>query len=117
MTLTVSMHEEFAAMVPPVRLTVDDNAVAVGVPLQVFVRLGEDETTRPEGSESLTATPVRPTLFGFVILRVKVVLPFKGMVETANVFKSTGGAMTVRLADELFPVPPSVDVTGPAVFM
>lgn len=59
-TFTENVQEEDAAMVPPDKLTVPEPAVAVIVPLpQVPVRPLGVETTRPAGSVSLNATPLR----------------------------------------------------------
>lgn len=116
--LTVTVHEPLAAMVPPVRLTVVDPPVAVTVPLvHVVLALGVDETIKPVGSVSLTAMPVKPVLFGLVIFNVRTVLPFRGIEFAPKVFKSTGGETTVRFADDELPVPPSLEVTGPAVLV
>lgn len=117
-TLSEMLHDPLAAMVPPVRLMDVVPAVAVSDPLQPFLEFAGVEITSPVGSVSLTATPVRPAVvFGLVILSVSVVLPFNGMLGVAKVFNRTGGATTVRLADEELPVPPSLEVTGPALFV
>lgn len=107
----------FDAIVPPVRLIPVVPPTALTVPLQVLLTFGVAEITRPVGSVSLTATPVNPIPFGFVIFNVSVVLPFKGTVGAAKVLRSTGGAATFRFALDELPVPPSLDVIGPAVFV
>lgn len=110
------MQKLFAETVPPVRLTFDDPAVAVTVPLHVLLTFGDDATTIPVGKASATAMPVSGMPFEFVIFSVSVVFPFRGIVAAPNVLSSTGGDTTVRFADDEFPVPPSVEVIGPAVF-
>src|SRR5260221_5588948 len=45
------------------------------------------------------------------MVKVKLVDPFSGMLPAPNALMITGGATTVMLAFEVFPVPPSVDVT------
>lgn len=116
-TLNEIVQNVFAARVPPVKLIDVVPATAVTEPPHVLLVLGVDEITRPVGSVSLTASPLSVMLFALVIFSVSVVLPPIGTVDTAKLFKSTGGAATVRLALEELPVPPSFDVTGPAVFV
>src|SRR5262249_19616356 len=57
-TFTDTEQEPLAAMVPPLRLTEEDPATAVAVPLQVLLRLGGVAITRPAGRLSMNATPV-----------------------------------------------------------
>src|SRR5664279_6294683 len=58
-TLTLKVHEEFAASVPPVRLTLFEAATAVMVPApHVPMRPFGVETTRPAGNVSVKPTPV-----------------------------------------------------------
>src|SRR5258708_29379522 len=45
------------------------------------------------------------------MVKVKLVEPFNGMLAAPNALMITGGATTVILALEVFPVPPSVEVT------
>src|SRR5258706_3027424 len=47
------------------------------------------------------------------MVKVKLVEPFSGMLAAPNALMITGGATTVILALEVFPVPPSVDFTCP----
>src|SRR5260370_35144507 len=65
-----------------------------------------------EGSVSLNATPVRMVeVLGLLTVNVSVVVPLSGMRPTANALLMVGGATTVMLTLEVFPVPPSVEVT------
>ena len=94
-----------------------DPATAVAVPPQALVRpLGVD-TTSPAGSVSVNATPVSATVFaaGLVTLKVSVVVPLSGIVVGLNALAIEGGATTLRLAEAVPPVPPSVEVTAPVV--
>ena len=60
----------------------------------------------------MNATPVKavPEL-GFVIAKVKEVVPLGAIVPTPNVFVMEGGEKTVNVAVEVFPVPPLVELT------
>jgi hypothetical protein len=44
-------------------------------------------------------------------VKVSDVEPFSGMLAAPNALIITGGVSTVTLAFEVFPVPPSVEVT------
>lgn len=114
--LKVMVQKLFAGTVPPVRLIPVVPAFAVNVPPQPLTTPGVDETTRPVGNVSLNATPVSERPLVLVILNDKVVLPPSGIEGERNVFRMLGGETTVKLALDELPVPPSVDVTGPAVF-
>src|SRR5437660_424305 len=91
-------------------------AVAVTVPPHVLVTLGVFDTTRvalPEppliGSVSLKATPLRSAAalaFGLLIVKVTVLVPFRGMLVGLNALLTVGGATTVKFAEAVFPVPP-----------
>jgi hypothetical protein len=118
-TLSETVHEALAASVPAVRLTEPDPAVAVVVPPQVLVRPLGVATTRPAGRVSVNATPVRPVpAFGFVMVKVSEVVPFRAMLDPPNALVMVGGlAATVRLALAVFPVPPSVEFTVTLLFL
>ena len=111
--MTLKLHEPLAAIVAPDRLTVPPAATAVIVPPpHVPDRPLGVATTNPTGSESVNATPVKavPEL-GFVIAKVKEVVPLGAMVPTPNVLVMEGGDITVKVAVEVFPVPPLVELT------
>lgn len=113
-TLTVTVQELFAVMVPPANVTEVD--VLLKVPPQVVV--GALATVRPVGNESVNPTPVSEnTLFGFVIVKVKVGAGSPTVIELGeNDLIMDGGAITFRVADAVLPVPPLVEVTAPLVF-
>ena len=107
-----------AASVPSERPTVPDPAVAVAVPPHVLVKPGVVATTSPAGRLSTKARPLSAVLtFGFWIEKTSVVEPFNGMVAAPNAFAMVGAETTFRLAEEVFPLPPLVDVTLPVVLV
>lgn len=112
-TLTENVQEEFAAIVPPLRLMAFVPCVAVMVPApHVPVRPLGLEMTRPAGSVSLKTTPLRAiVLLGLVMVKLSEVEPFSGMLAAPNALAIVGGATTVIDALEVLPAPPSVDVT------
>src|SRR5260370_10141537 len=63
-------------------------AVVVPIPPHVLLTLGVPATTKVpvvDGSVSLNATPVRSpaaVVFGFVIVKVRLAVPFNGMAVT-----------------------------------
>ena len=115
-TFTEKVQLAFAANVPAERLMLPDPATAVAVPPQVLFKALGVATTRPAGRLSVKAIPVRLAVFGFVMLKVSEVEPFNGMLAAPNALVIVGGAsVTVRLADAVPPVPPSVEVTLPVV--
>src|SRR5215472_17513021 len=95
-------------------------AVAVTVPPQVLLTFGVLDTTSvalPEpllkGSVSLNATPVRSpaaVVFGSLMVKVSVEVPFNGMLVGLNALLIVGGATTVRLAVPVSPVPAVVSL-------
>jgi hypothetical protein len=74
-------------------------------------------TVNPAGSVSLNATPLSGTVaFGFVIVKLRVVVPFSGIFAAPNALEMVGGATTVIVAVLLVPpVPPLVALTAPVV--
>src|SRR5260370_10392292 len=50
------------------------------------------------------------------MVKVKLVEPFSAMLAAPNALMITGGPTTVILAFEVFPVPPSVEVTCTLLF-
>lgn len=116
-TFIENVHEEFAAIVPPVRLITFVPAVAVMVPPpQLPVRpLGVDITS-PAGRVSVKAIPVRAIALLFVMVKLSEVDPFSGMLAAPNALVIVGGPTTLRLAFEVFPVPPFVELTDTLLF-
>jgi hypothetical protein len=89
------------------------------VPLpQVPVSAAGVATTRPEGKESVNATPFNASEeLELLILKLSVVEVPRPMDAAPNVFAITGAAPTVRLAVAVLPVPPLVEVMAPVVFV
>src|SRR5215813_4974164 len=112
------MQEPLAASAPPDRLTEPEPAVAVTAPPQVLLRPLGVATTRPAGSESVKATPVRASvLLGLLILKVSEVVALSRMLAAPNALLMVGAEATVRFALAVLPVPPLVEVTAPVVFV
>ena len=94
----------------PLKDTDDDPATAVAVPVQVVFRLLGVATTSPAGKLSVKAIPFSGR-FWLVLLTVKVrlVVPFSGIVAAPKALAIVGGLMTVIFADEVLPLPASVE--------
>jgi hypothetical protein len=115
-TFTETVHDALAATVPAERLMLDDPATAVAVPPQVLVNALGVATTKPDGKLSVNARPVSATVLELVMLKVSEVEAFSGMLATPKDLVIVGGAaVTMRLAEAVPPVPPSVEVTLPEV--
>jgi hypothetical protein len=86
--------------------------VAVTTPPQVSVTFGTLATTSvpvADGNESVNATPVRSpaaVVLELLIVKVTLVVPFRGMLAAPNALLIVGGATTVMLAFEVPPVTP-----------
>src|SRR6266849_1812902 len=82
-TFTLNVHEAPAARVAPARLAEPEPPVAVIVPPPHDpARPFGVATTRPAGRLSVNATPVSATLtFGLVMVKLKLVVPFSGIVN------------------------------------
>ena len=112
------VQEPFAARAPPVSEMEPEPAAAVTMPPQVLVRPLGVATTKPAGSESLNATPLRASVvFGLLMLNVRDVELFSRMLAAPNALLMVGGVATVRVAEAVLPVPPLVEVTAPVVFV
>jgi len=114
-TFTEMLHEPLDARVPAARLTEPEPATAVVVPPQVLLRPFGVATSNPAGSVSLNATPLRPIVFGLLMVKLRLVLPFTGIEAALKALLMVGGLATVMLADAVLPVPPLVEVTAPVV--
>jgi hypothetical protein len=117
-TLTLNVHEPFAVMLAPDKLTVLAPALApIAPPPQAPVRPFGVATTKPAGKASVNPTLVSARVFaaGFVMVKLKAVVPFSGIVAVANDLLIEGGSSTVMLADAVPPAPPSTEVTTPVV--
>jgi hypothetical protein len=93
-------------------------AVAVIVPLpQEPVTLGVAATTTPAGKLSVKATPLNVlAVLGLVMAKLSVLLAFNATLVGLKALLAVGGAITVMLAFEVLPVPPSVEVTCTLLF-
>jgi hypothetical protein len=101
-TFTLTTHEAFAATVPPVRLMLPVPAVAVTEPPQLLVTAGVLATTNPAGNASLNASPLSATVFatGLVMVKLRDVVPFSGIVAAPNAFAMDGGEITFWVNSE-----------------
>ena len=119
-TFTVKVQDAPCATVPPERLITPVPAVAVTVPPQVLTTPGVAATTSVPvvlGRVSLKATPLRSTVvFGFLMLKVTVVVPFSGTLAAPNALAIVGGPTTVMDALEVLPVPATVSETVTLLF-
>src|SRR5690349_2875182 len=101
-------------MVAPVR-AMPVGEVNVTVPPQtVALALG---TVNPVGSVSVNDTPVNATVLpaGLVTVNVSAVVALSAMAAGLKALARDGGNTTEIEAEAVPPVPPSVEVTGPAV--
>jgi hypothetical protein len=119
LTLTENVQEALAASVAADRPTLDEPATAVIVPLAHDpVRPLGAATASPEGNVSVKATPETDApAFGFDIVKVSVVAPFRPTVDAPKALLMVGGTATVKPAVAVLPALLSFDVTGPAVFV
>jgi hypothetical protein len=117
-TLTVKEQDALAAKVAPDKLTEVDPAVALIVPApQVPATPLGVATNIPVGNVSENATPFSDVAaFGLLKLNVNVVAPFSATDAAPNDFAIVGGAATIRLAFEVFPVPAFVEFTVTLLF-
>src|SRR6266567_888458 len=117
-TFTLKVHEALITKVAPASVMLPEPAAAVIVPPPHDpVRPFGVATTRPAGSVSVNATPVRGMVLaaGFVIVKLKLVEPFSGIVAAPNALVMVGGVATARFAVAVLPVPPLVELTLPVV--
>jgi hypothetical protein len=67
--------------------------------------------TRPAGKVSVKPTPVNEVpVFGLLMVKLRLVLPFSGMDATPKLLLIDGGAITVTDVMAVPPVPPLADV-------
>jgi hypothetical protein len=88
-TFTEKVHDALAASVPPLRLTAFDPAVAeiVPVPHDPERPLGV-ATARPAGNVSLAPMLLRLVPLGFVMVKLREVEPFRGMLAAPKAMAS-----------------------------
>jgi hypothetical protein len=110
--LTENVQAALAANVAPLRLTLPPPAAAVMVPppQEPLSPLGV-ATTSPPGKVSVKPTPVNEVpVFGLLMVKLRLVLPFSGMDATPKLLLIDGGAITVTDVMAVPPVPPLADV-------
>src|SRR5579883_2982999 len=119
-TLTLNVHDALAARVAPERDTDEEPATAVIVPPPHDpVRPLGDATTRPDGRESLKATPVSEmVVLGLVRVKLRALELPAAMVAGVNDWAMVGGAsaFTVRVAVAAVPAADWLVVTVEVVF-
>ena len=116
-TFTANVQDELPVRLAPDKVILFDPAAAVMVPPpQPPARPLGVETISPAGIVSVMPIPLSVIVpFGFVTVKLRPVVPFSGIAAAPNVLVIVGGATTVRVADPVPPVPPSVDITAPVV--
>src|SRR5215470_16216438 len=113
-TSTITVQVPLGEMVPPLNVSVVSPAFGAKVPPQEVLAPGVAATCNPEGSASVNPTPLSDTVeFGFIIVKVSVVVPPTGMVEAPNPLLIDGGPTTVMLAEAVLPWFELVAVTFP----
>jgi hypothetical protein len=118
LTLMLKLQEVLAASVAPDRLIalLPATAVIVPPPHEPVSPFGV-ATTRPAGSVSPNPIPFTVLLvLLFWTVKVRLVVPFNGMLAAPKALISTGGATTVMEAFDVFPVP-KLDVTWTLLFL
>jgi hypothetical protein len=110
-TFTDTVQLVFGATLAPESDTEDDPFGPVVVPEQVLFRFPGVAMTMPAGRLSVKATPVivRFWLLLLSTVKVKLVVPFSGMVTAPNALTAREGLLTVRVSEEVLPLPASVE--------
>lgn len=112
-TLTETEQDVPGASEAPDKLTDDDPAVAVAVPVQLPLKPDGVATTKPAGRLSVKLMPLSGRfVLLFEIVNVRLAVPFRGIVAAPNCLVMLGGLMTVRLAEDVdcVPVPAVVEL-------
>src|SRR5439155_23814345 len=86
-------------------------------PTPVSVSLGWTDRPRFLAPAGCPCGPAVSAPFGLVMVKLSEVVPWSGIVAAPNDVTIDGGAITSRLADAVFPLPPSVEVTAPVVLL
>jgi hypothetical protein len=82
------------------------------VPPQELVRPLGVEINKPDGKVSLNPTPPNDAAeLGLLMVKLKVVVPPKGIVRAPNASLMAGGAITVTEALAVLPAPALAEVT------
>jgi len=118
-TLTATVQVPLAAIVPPLNESVVSPGFGANVPPQDVDAPGVLATANPAGRLSVNATPVNAVVvFGLVIVNVRVVVPFSGIVAAPKALEIVGGPTTVMVAVLLVaPAPLSFELTAPVVLL
>lgn len=88
-------------------------ATAITVPPQFVPSLGLLETVKPAGNVSLKAIPLSDGELGLLMIMFKLESPpERGMLVGVKEMAIVGGEMTLMEALDVFPLPPSVEVTS-----
>src|SRR5713226_1255335 len=83
-TFTEMLHEPLAAAVPPLKLADPEPATAVVAPPHVLLSPLGLAITRPTGSASAKATPVRLIVLELLIVKLRLVLALSGIEAAPN---------------------------------
>jgi hypothetical protein len=112
-TSTWTVQVPLAAIEPPENESVIAPAEGenIGEPQPDVPAFGNAATCRLAGNESLKDTPVMLLELGFVIVKVKVLLPPTEVDTGRKALLILGGPITVMVAEAVLPEPPSVEVT------
>ena len=116
-TFTVTLQEAPIARFAPESEILFPPAFATRTPPHVVLAPLGVLINSPAGSRSLNPTPVSGTGFNSVFERVMVKMedPPTRTDGGEKVLIRLGGAMTVKLAEALVPVPPGIEETGPVM--
>src|ERR1700676_186130 len=117
-TFTETVHEAPGASVLPDRLADPGGGpganlggattAASAVPPQVLFKLLGELTAKPNGRLSVKATPFNVELaLALETVKVRLVVPLRGMVAAPKTLAMVGGLMTVRVEEEVLPLPAS----------
>jgi hypothetical protein len=112
-TFTETVQLAPGASDAPLKLTEEEPAVAVAVPLQVVFRLFGVATTSPAGRVSVKEIAFSVWFWLLLeMVKVRLVVPFSGIVAAPNAFAIVGGLITSRFALEVefAPVPAAVEL-------
>ena len=109
---TLNVQDALGGRLAPANVMVVEPDVAVtGKPLQVALDV---DTVTPDGRASMNPTPLNvpsAVVLGFVMVNVRVEVFPAWIMGGEKFFVIVGGSTTVIDADEVFPVPPFVELT------
>lgn len=114
MTLTEGVQDAPGARLAPENVTDEDPAAAIIAALLPHVvgklaPLGV-ATTSPAGKLSVNEIPFSVEfVFGLLIPKLKLVVPLSGTEVAPKLLVIEGGLITISVADEVFPLPASLE--------